>query len=132
MRDGEASAGCAHDVIADLIWDGLGHDARAAGWVGEAGLDAVEHDRWVHDGDEDEVVGTGLADAAELAEEVGDIGDVIEDQGTDDAVEGARWKWEGLTQVVLDPGDGARTGFLFCCVEHALGEIYCSDLGTEA
>ncbi len=131
VRNGQACAGCAHDVVADLIRNRLRHDARAAGWVGEAGLDSVEHDRGMHNGDENKVVGPGFANAAKFAEEMCDIGDVVEDKGADDAVERVRWKWEGLGQVVLDPGDVACTGFLFCGVEHALGKIYCGDFGAE-
>lgn len=132
VRNGQAGAGCAHDVVADLIRHRLRHDARAAGWVGEAGLDSVEHDGRMHNGDKHEVVGPGFANAAKFAEEMGDIRDVIEDKGADDAIERVRWKWEGLTEIVLDPGDGARARFEFGGVEHALGKIYCGDLGTEA
>ena len=103
----QARAEGGHDVVRDLVGIAARPDPPARVRVDEAGLDASQHHRRVHGGEDHPAARP--AESAQLPEAAGQVGDVFADEAAEHAVEGGTFQGQPLRQVVTDKPNGVRT-----------------------
>src|ERR1700731_3564152 len=125
MIEGEPGASCGHHVIAHLMRITYRPDFPLGFGKAEARLDAAQHHRRMHPGDDD--VTGWPANAMHLAEQFVQVFDMIHDERAQDTIEILRRERQRLEKIVQLKADIGFSGFCACLLQHSRQKIQAGD-----